>query len=251
MAFTELTQTERFKPSHKFEGESHHASMQFAVGDTSFNTMWKAMSNATKYDDMLAGFTLVDNSKPMTSNEKFQQAGGEQIKDSATLGKRVEGRVEEDVQKNEDGTIDEVHRNDDGSTVHVHDGKVSRIDYKDGGHTDFQYGPHGTVDRIEQVNADGSKQTIQRLAQDNPDGTPRYSFHCYDKHGKLGAHSNGMNDAQAIVYPDGSFSFSFTFMDNKGKTEYTNMNVDTKGNPDYSKGEKPATDAVPTGNDPF
>jgi hypothetical protein len=29
------------------------------------------------------------------------------------------------------------------------------------------------------------------------------------------------------------------------------MNVDTKGNPDYSKGEKPATDAVPTGNDPF
>ena len=250
MAFTELTQAESFKPSHKFEGASHLAASQFAVGDKSFNTAWKEMANATKYDDLLAHFSLVDNSTATASDEQTTRNGIEQIK-GPIIGRKVEGHVDKDVHRNEDGSIDEVHKNDDGSTVHTHDGKVSRIDYKGGGHASFEYGPNGTVDRIEQVNADGSKQTIQRVAQDNPDGTPRYSFNCYDKHGNLGAHSNGMNDSQAIIYPDGSFTFSFTYTDDKGKTEYTNMNVNTKGNPTYSKGERPQTDAVPTGNDPL
>jgi len=243
MAFTELTQAESFKPSHKLEdlhqgGDGHLTSSQSTVGDSSFNASWKAMATGNKYDNLLADLDLVDGPTMKTTNEKIAQSPVEQNNENLQT-RQLEGKATE-----------EVHKNDDGSTVHVVDGKVTRVDYKDGGHATYEYGPNGTPERVEVVHADGGKEIIQRLAQDNLDGTPRYSFYQYDKNGECNLAVKACKDAQVIVEPDGSCVFGSSDIIEPGHDwKYMNIEFGTDGHMHFSKGEKPQTDLVPPKDD--
>jgi hypothetical protein len=240
MAFTKLTQTEGFKPTHKVEDlrDGHLTSSQSTIGDTSFNSAWKAMASGNKYDNLLADLTLIDALNTKTANEEIAQNGVEQNKENSQT-RELEGKVTE-----------EVHKNKDGSTVHVVDGKVTRVDYKDGGHATYEYGPNGTPERVEVVHADGAKEIIQRLAQDNPDGTPRYSFYQYDEHGECNLAVKACNDAQLIVEPDGSCIFGTSDIIEPGHDwKYMNLEFGTDGHMHYSKGEKPQTDLEPASHE--
>jgi hypothetical protein len=241
MTFTQIDIPEIAKPGHKV-GDQGHGDKQFAQlqptpGDKSFNASWNEMQlskmSPQSLQHVVNGLTLFTSKEQNPSKtdahglkENLVAFGLPDLGKSAIFtelketvrdaGKQLDKNPQSDRQANE-----EVHKNPDGSVVHKVDGKVTEVDYPNGGRATFKYGPDGkTVEEVVWERPDHSKATIRRRHPDGENGTLRYDVTETDPDGKVTRRQGPLRNSVVNVRPDGTFTLGCYNEDENGGNEH-------------------------------
>jgi hypothetical protein len=246
MTFTQIDIPEIAKPGHKV-GDQGYGNKQFdglqpLPGDKSFNASWNEMQlskmNPQSVQHVVNDLTLFTSKEPELPKSdahglKVAQ-GLPDLGNSAVFTELKETVRDADKQldkgNEKPGHWVETYRNPDGSIVHRVDGKVTEVDYPNGGKCKFTYDDHGDVERVVWERKDHSKITLQRRHVFGPHETMVYDEIETDSKGKVTAKNMGLpNSCVNVDKNTGSFEFGCYVQNKDGSRTYWYSTFPTTG----------------------